>query len=137
VVAAAGVAPPAPIARRPPARRAAAFKIEPWVRVDNELSVTATVVEVSARDRPGLLADVARVLAKANLSVTSAHIDGHGERVSDVFYVRRPDGGKLQEAEEIAALQEALLEVLGDGEPETPAAIGGMRLALAPASPLR
>jgi [protein-PII] uridylyltransferase len=127
----------APIARRPPARRAAAFKIEPWVRFDNELSRTSTVVEVSGRDRPGLLADLARVLAKGGVSVNSAHIDSHGERVGDVFYVRSLDGEKVAEQLHLDQLQAALYDVLGDGEPEAPAAIGRKRLAIAPASSLR
>jgi [protein-PII] uridylyltransferase len=62
--AATGEAPVLPISRTPMARRAAAFVIEPWVRFDNDLSRAATVIEVSGRDRPGLLAELARVLTR-------------------------------------------------------------------------
>jgi [protein-PII] uridylyltransferase len=135
--AAGGLAPASPL--QPPAvqRRAAAFMIEPWVRFDNDLSQASTVVEVSGRDRPGLLADLARVLAEGRASVVSAHIDAYGERVSDVFYVQDLDGGKLTAPERIDALQRELVDVLRQGEPESPSSIGRQKLAVAPASQLR
>ena len=43
--------------------RAAAFNISPVVAVDNEASAEATVIEISGRDRPGLLESVSRRLA--------------------------------------------------------------------------
>ena len=135
--AAGGEAPATPISRRPMARRAAAFQIEPWVRFDNELSRVATVVEVSGRDRPGLLADLSRVLAEGGVSISSAHIDSYGERVGDAFYVQSLAGGKITEEAQVEKLQERLIEVLREGEPEAPTSIGRQKLAVAPASTFR
>jgi [protein-PII] uridylyltransferase len=98
--------------------RAAAFSIEPAVMLDNDASETSTVVEASGRDRPGLLAALARTLADAGLSILSAHIDGYGERAVDAFYVTGPGGGKLADGRKGNALKASLLAVLNDVEPQ-------------------
>jgi len=118
---------------REPARRTAAFQIAPWVRVDNDLSDTSTVIEVSGRDRPGLLAQLAAVLTEAGLSIVSAHIDAYGERVADVFYVQEVDGAKIEGAARAEVLRERLEAVLREGEPDAPTA-AKQRLAVARAS---
>lgn len=69
------------------AHRTAAFAIAPTVVFDDESNPQMTIIEVSGRDRPGLLADVASVLARAHLDTASAHIDCYGERAVDAFYV--------------------------------------------------
>jgi [protein-PII] uridylyltransferase len=134
VTAAAGGAPQAPLTRKPVQRRATAFAIEPWARVDNELSREATVIEVSGRDRPGLLAALAQTLADTQVSVISAHIDAYGERVADVFYVTEPDGGQVLDPARIALLQNRLIEALRENEPDAPADPARQRLAVAKAS---
>ncbi len=98
--------------------RAAAFSIVPGVTLDNEASETSTVVEASGRDRPGLLAALARTLSDANLSILSAHIDGYGERAVDAFYVTDAKGEKLTDARKGNALKAALALALEDAEDE-------------------
>jgi [protein-PII] uridylyltransferase len=127
---------PAP-ARRPTMRRAAAFAIEPWVRIDDDLSHASTVIEVSGRDRPGLLAALAIVLAEADLSIVSAHIDAYGERVADVFYVQEKAGGKIVDAARREAVTHDLIAALREGEPDAPADARRYKLAVARASPGR
>jgi len=122
---------------RAPIKRAAAFKIEPWVRFDDELSHSSTVIEVSARDRPGLLADLARVLAEGKVSIVSAHIDAYGERMADVFYMQELDGSKLGHTARAEALKQMIIETLREGEPEGPSSVARQRLAVAPASSAR
>jgi [protein-PII] uridylyltransferase len=75
-------------------------------------------VEASGRDRPGLLAALAKTIADAGLSILSAHIDGYGERAVDAFYVIGPDGKKLDDARKGNALKTALLSVLNDLDPD-------------------
>jgi len=94
--------------------RAAAFTITPTVTVDNEASAEASVIEVSGRDRPGLLGALARTLAEAGLSIQSAHIDHYGERAVDAFYCHGPTEGKLTDGRRIAALRAELIDVLED-----------------------
>jgi len=99
--------------------RAAAFSVTPAVVVDNEASELATVVEVSGRDRPGLLEAIARTVATSGLSIQSAHIDCYGERAVDAFYVSSPDGTKVKDARQLGALRQSLTAVMQDAEPTT------------------
>jgi [protein-PII] uridylyltransferase len=99
--------------------RAAAFSIAPSVTVDNDASADATVIEVSGRDRPGLLASLARILAEAELSIQSAHIDNYGERAVDAFYVVTRFG-KLKEPRRAAAVRARLLEAVENLEAAAP-----------------
>jgi [protein-PII] uridylyltransferase len=113
--------------------RSAAFSISPTVMLDNDASAESTVVEASGRDRPGLLEALARAVADAGLSITSAHIDGYGERATDAFYVQTPGGGKLTDPKRATALKAALMEVL-DAEESGQAPRGRPRLERARAS---
>ena len=109
-------------ARRPgDLGRAAAFSITPTVMLDNEASETSTVVEASGRDRPGLLAALAGAISDAGLLITSAHIDGYGERAVDAFYViDAQTGAKLTDARKGNALKSALLGALSDPDEAAP-----------------
>ncbi|MEQ9315691.1 MAG: [protein-PII] uridylyltransferase [Henriciella sp.] len=98
-------------------RREAAFLVMPQVEIDEALSHEYTVIDVSGRDRPGLLHDVASVLADQNISIHSAHVGSYGERVFDAFYVQLPDNFN---ADKISSLKEQLLDVLKRDEPEAP-----------------
>ena len=114
-------------------RRHAAFIIAPRVRIDRSASVGRTVIEVSGRDRPGLLYDIARELVKAGLSIRSAHVGAYGERVHDVFYVETLDGQGLppERDKDLIVGLEAVLRVNAPTEgPRIPA----HTLARAPAS---
>ena len=112
--AARGEPPPREARRLADLGRAAAFAITPTVMLDNEASEFATVVEASGRDRPGLLADLARAISDAGLSIASAHIDSYGERAVDAFYVADREGRKLTEARSKASLKAALEAALVD-----------------------
>jgi [protein-PII] uridylyltransferase len=108
---------PAPPAKAP-SRRAAAFTIEPWVQIDNQVTPSATVIEVSGRDRLGLLAELARACADADASIQSAHVDTLGERAADVFYVQDVGHrGQLTEPARIEALRSSLMAVLRAADP--------------------
>ncbi len=107
--------------------RRAAFEVRPVVTVDPNASDTATVIEVSGADRPGLLAELARALADHGLSIRSAHVAGFGARVVDSFYVTTPDGPPP--ARRLGAVEKALTRVL---EPAPQA--NGRRLPAALAS---
>ncbi|HXQ12249.1 MAG TPA: [protein-PII] uridylyltransferase [Caulobacteraceae bacterium] len=125
-----------PKARRPADfGRAAAFDIIPSVSIDNDASDEASVIEVSGRDRPGLLGAIASALAEAGLSIQSAHIDNYGERAVDAFYCHGPDGGKLTSARRINPLKAALVGVLEEAVTEPQA--GRPRLERARASVAR
>ena len=113
-------------------RRHAAFIISPTVLIDRTASADSTVIEVSGRDRPGLLYDIARELADAKLSIRSAHVGAYGERVHDVFYVEQLAGGVMP-PEMDETLSSRLEEILRSHSPTAPR-IPAHTLARAPAS---
>ena len=96
----------------PPPARSAPIALEPHVLVDNGASIGYTVIEVSARDRPGLLYDITRTLSACGVSIGSAHISTVGSRAVDVFYVRDRFGLKLSREAQIAQVQGRLTEML-------------------------
>ena len=102
--------PPPPLDRLP--RREQAFRVAPRVLVADKASSRTTVVEVNARDRPGLLARLARAIHAAGHQLHSAHIATYGERAVDVFYLTSATGRKLS-ADAAASLRETLLGVAG------------------------
>ncbi|MEM7458411.1 MAG: [protein-PII] uridylyltransferase [Pseudomonadota bacterium] len=106
---------PEPSLRQNP--RKAAFIVQPRVTISDDASQAYTVIDVSGRDRPGLLSDVSMVLAGAGISIVSAHVGSYGERVFDAFYVDLPDG--FDEAMK-SSLRDQLLAALGREEPDGP-----------------
>jgi [protein-PII] uridylyltransferase len=67
------------------------------VAVDNDASDFATVIEVGAPDRLGLLYDITRTFAELGLDVHLAKVATYEGRVVDSFYVRDAVGRKLSE----------------------------------------
>jgi [protein-PII] uridylyltransferase len=80
------------------------------VAVDNGASDFATVIEVGAADRLGLLYDITRTFADLGLDVHVAKVATFEGRVVDSFYVRDAGGGKL--ADDPAEVERALRSVL-------------------------
>jgi [protein-PII] uridylyltransferase len=126
---------PAPVPQ-PISKRARAFAIDPWVRLDNDVTPQATIVEASGRDRPGLLASLAAAISAQGLTISSAHIDTYGERASDVFYVH-DDGAQVAAEARSAALKAALEAVLRAAETAAPGEDPKKPLAVAQASTAR
>ncbi len=85
----------------------------PVVRLIDDASDSATVVEVHAADGIGVLHRITGAIAAAGLDVRTAHISTLGADVVDAFYVVGPDGGKLADEAARAALRESLLAALG------------------------
>ncbi|HWB50623.1 MAG TPA: [protein-PII] uridylyltransferase [Stellaceae bacterium] len=102
---------------RPPAiqRRTDVFTVAPRVLIDNQASLTHTVIEVNGRDRPGLLHELTRELTGLKLQVSSAKISTYGEKVVDVFYVKNLFGHKIEQEERLKEIRTALAEILAKG----------------------
>ena len=116
----AGAADEASIAAAVRPVRSAPIALEPHVLVDNGASRGFTVIEVSARDRPGLLYDITRTLSACGVSIGSAHISTVGSRAVDVFYVRDRFGLKLSRDAQVAQVQRRLNEMLGRESDDAP-----------------
>jgi [protein-PII] uridylyltransferase len=103
---------------RPISPRLRGLSIPPRVVIDNHASASHTVVEVNARDRPGLLHDVTAAMSAAGLQIASAHVTTFGLRAVDVFYVKDVFGLKVENERKLATLRDALERALA--EPDAP-----------------
>ena len=81
------------------------------IRVAQDESDDATVVEVFAPDEIGLLATIASVFADLGLDVRVARVATTGEQAVDVFYVQ-DGGGKVTDLERVAELRTSLVAAL-------------------------
>ncbi|WUI04440.1 [protein-PII] uridylyltransferase [Spirillospora sp. NBC_00431] len=100
-------------------RRARSMRVRPGVEVApprvmivEDASRTATVVEVRAHDRPGLLWRVGQALGKCGLRVRAAQVDTLGAEAVDVFYVVDAAGRPLSDPAALAAIRTHILTAL-------------------------
>jgi len=101
------------LARRAAPRRRRGVPVPPpRVTVVEEASDTATVIEVRAHDRPGLLWRIGRAIGARGLQVTEARVDTLGAEAVDVFYVVDAAGRPLREPAALSALCDAILAAL-------------------------
>jgi len=103
--------------KRQKSRRRDAFKIEPEIRLNNELSDRFTVIEVECLDRNGLLYDLTHTISELNLDIASAHIATFGERVVDTFYVTDLVGHKVVSKSRQTRIRKNLIEAIGRAAP--------------------
>ena len=96
-------------------KREQAFKVPTTITFDNEGSEIYTIIEVDTRDRPGLLFDLTRTLANANVYIASAVIATYGEQVVDSFYVKDMFGLKFHAEGKRNALEKKLREAIVTG----------------------
>ena len=80
------------------ARRSGLPPAPPAVRLVDDASDSATVVEVHAGDALGVLHRITAALAATGLDVRTAHISTLGADAVDAFYVVGPDGGEPAKA---------------------------------------
>ena len=106
------ILPRAVLAKRPPGKRAAAFKTRSRVNFDNEASMVSTVIEVESLDRVGLLYEITRAIFETGLSISSAIIATYGELAVDTFYVRDGFGHKVTHPDRLAAIEARLMKAL-------------------------
>ncbi len=83
---------------------------QPVAAFDSEVSPRATLIEISAPDRPGLLYDLASAIADAGCSIDVVLVDTEAYRAIDVFYVTH-NGRKLSITLQ-TTLQAELLSIL-------------------------
>ncbi len=103
--------------RRAQPRHLRHFRIAPQVGFGSNDSGTRTVLSLVSTDRPGLLADVTRVLRRQRLRVHDARIATFGERAEDVFQITDERDQPLADPQQQQALRDALLACL-EGEPQ-------------------
>ena len=84
----------------------------PAVRLVDDASEVATVLEVRARDALGVLHRITTAIAACGLDVRSAHVSTLGADVVDAFYVVGPDGGKVTDPDLRTLARDAVLAAL-------------------------
>ncbi len=97
-------------------RALAAAAVRTSVRIDNDASSNATVIEVRAPDRVGLLYRITKSIADLGLDIRHARVQTLGPEVIDTFYVRYADG-KVTDDDHLAELERALMHA---GDPASP-----------------
>lgn len=96
-----------------PAQRPwSARPVAPLVSFDDEAATGATVVEVRAPDRVGLLHELTSAIFEEGLDVSVARVATIGGDVVDVFYVNGPEGSRFDDAERRRSLAERLLAIV-------------------------
>ena len=101
--------------RRAAASGVEAFTVEPEVVINNALSDRLTVLEVSCRDRPGLLYELTSALSDLSLDIASAHVTTFGEKAVDVFYVTDLVGKQIANPVRQAAIRDRLKSIMDAG----------------------
>ncbi|MEQ6250608.1 [protein-PII] uridylyltransferase [Sulfitobacter sp. HNIBRBA3233] len=96
-------------------KREKAFRVPTSITFDNDGSDIYTIIEVDTRDRPGLLYDLARVLADSNVYIANAVIATYGAQVVDTFYVKDMFGLKYYSESKQRALERNLREAILKG----------------------
>jgi len=103
------------VSRFPVRKRDRAFRVPTHVTFDNDGSEIYTIIEVDTRDRPGLLYDLTRALADANVYINSAVIATYGEQVVDTFYVEDMFGLKFRSDAKQRALERRIRAAIEAG----------------------
>ena len=96
-------------------KREKAFKVPTHITFDNDGSDIYTIIEVDTRDRPGLLHDLTRTLAAANVYIANAVIATYGEQVVDTFYVKDMFGLKYYSESKQRSLEKRLRAAIVEG----------------------
>ncbi len=96
-----------------PARTRPLPEAEDRIALDNESSDFFTIIEVTARDEPGLLYRLTDALYRAGLDIRAARIATKVDQALDVFYVRELEGGKVEEPGRMEEIRAALASAIG------------------------
>ena len=98
-------------------KRRMAFAAPVLVEFDQAASEDATVLEVVAPDRHGLLAQIAQFFAGEGISISRAKIATEGQCAIDAFYVTDNDGEKIEDSARLREVCAHLTEILEEGRP--------------------
>jgi [protein-PII] uridylyltransferase len=90
-------------------------RVAPVIAFDNEASHRYTVLEIVAKDAPGLLYRISRALSTFHCEIEMVVISTEEDKAVDVFHVKK-DGAKLTDSDELPlteALEQAVEGLLG------------------------
>lgn len=103
-----------PAPRRRVTRHLKHFQMPAEIIISNDKNNLHTIVEVTASDRPGLLADIGRCLRTLGYVVQSARISTLGEHVEDIFFLVNQRGLPLTSSAAVTELQQTLQATIAE-----------------------
>lgn len=86
----------------------------PTIRFDDSASSNATFLEVRAPDMVGVLHRITKAIADCGLDIRHARVLTLGNEVVDSFYVREPNGGRIDDEAYKNEISRAILHSLGE-----------------------
>ena len=95
---------------------ARAFPVAARVLIDNKASAAFTVIEITGRDRRGLVHALTAALMAQDLRIANAKISTFGHRAVDTFYVKDRFGLKIEAEPRLKAIKTALMDILKEGD---------------------
>ena len=84
------------------------------VELNNAGADTATIIDVFAYDKAGLLYAIAKKIYELNLDVSYALISTYAHQVIDVLYVTDENGNEIRNKEQLAHIQSQVLQATKD-----------------------
>jgi len=96
------------------ARQTKAFTVPTEVQFWKDLNNQRTAMQVTARDRPGLLSRIARALLEREVLLQNAKIATFGERAEDIFYITDKHGEPINDEANHTCLRETVIKYLAD-----------------------
>ncbi len=97
---------------RPVSRRVRHFTVATEVRFSRDPATGKTLLELTALDRPGLLAMVGQAFRECGVRIHSAKIVTLGEKVEDTFIISKHDNSPFDDPEAQEALKDSIINQL-------------------------
>ena len=89
---------------------------------------TYTVMEVVAKNQPGLLHNVALILQRHNITLLSARIATFGERAEDIFYIQQHDRTPVTDQIILKKLETEITSALDRSKPSRTGCYGSITI---------
>lgn len=84
------------------------------VKIDNQTVGSATIIDVFAYDKTGLLYKLAKKLYRLGLDVTYARLSTYAHQVIGVFYVTDENGNKIRNRNQLQIVKKEILQATRD-----------------------
>ena len=95
-------------------RQTKAFTVPTDVQFWMDKNNQRTAMQVTARDRPGLLSRIARALLDCNVLLQNAKVATYGERAEDIFYITSKEGAPITDEPTHNQLRATIVKYLSD-----------------------
>ena len=104
--------PPPPLGARLPKPAYRHMTVPARVNITHDPDHARTTLELTCKDRHGLLSHISRILLAHHIHISHAKIGTYGEKVEDTFHLTDSEHRPLTDLAAIAALQQDLMRAL-------------------------